>query len=52
MLTFMIHNKELERQILSALIQFPSSFADIAGLIDESGFFSVMAVLFIELYLR
>lgn len=36
----MIHNQELERQMLAALIKFPSSFGDISGLIDEFDFFA------------
>ena len=34
----MIDSKELERQLLAALIKFPSSYGQIAGLISESDF--------------
>jgi replicative DNA helicase len=34
----MIDSKELERQLLSVLIKFPSSYGEVAGLIDENDF--------------
>lgn len=36
----MIHSKELERHLLSALIHSPSSYADISHLIDEADFYT------------
>jgi|TARA_Y100000289_G_scaffold62654_1_gene72116 replicative DNA helicase len=35
----MLNSKELEKQLLSCLMQYPSSYGDIAGLIDESDFY-------------
>jgi len=36
----MIHSKELERHLLSALIKSPQSYSDIAHLIDEEDFYT------------
>ena len=36
----MIHSKELERHLLSALIKSPESYSDIAHLIDEEDFYT------------
>jgi len=36
----MIDSRKLERQLLSGLMQYPSTYSDIVGLIDESDFYT------------
>ena len=35
----MLNSKELEKQLLSCLMQYPSCYGDIAGLIEENDFY-------------
>src|SRR5210317_2134957 len=36
----MIDSRKLERQLLSGIMQYPSTYSDIVGLIDESDFYT------------